>query len=404
MERGASPAGQLKGKKCLTRLCKNYKALKKGHSHNKDENLTLTDDWDQVKPHLKRPREGRAATAERAAAAWSQIMRKGDMVNLFLDLDDRLPSLEEAKAKTDEMVEWAKTDLPPLLGFPAAWAEQNIAISTMPGQDPENPAQFKASAHVCVNGTVLEWCSTARYIQQKGIIAAAPQSAQTPGETMIDKKLYAKNRPVRLLGNGKPGDEDRWKRAVTCVNPSERAKHLPNWLHGNEEVLVVEKRILIPKNKKKAEQEKEKKAEVRKLTFEDLPSPKVPDCKALLLLCEPNMDYADWLSVSSFFKSKCGDLFDDEGREAWDEWMTGYTGNWNKTQDKAWDDLHDARDIKIGTLHHFAKKGPGGLLAYDDYQRQFRKPLEEWAPSLLTAVDHVPYVLETVDPLLDPPA
>ena len=32
----------------------------------------------------------------------------------------------------------------------------------MPGQDPEHPAQFKASAHVCVNGTVLEWCSTTR--------------------------------------------------------------------------------------------------------------------------------------------------------------------------------------------------------------------------------------------------
>ena len=57
MERGASP-GQYKGKKCLTRLCKNYMALKKGHSHDKDENLTLTDEWDDVKAHLKRPREG----------------------------------------------------------------------------------------------------------------------------------------------------------------------------------------------------------------------------------------------------------------------------------------------------------------------------------------------------------
>ena len=73
MERGASP-GQYKGKKCLTRLCKNYKAPKKGHSHNKDENLTLTDDWDHVNPHLNRPPKG-------AAKAWSQIMRKGDRVN-----------------------------------------------------------------------------------------------------------------------------------------------------------------------------------------------------------------------------------------------------------------------------------------------------------------------------------
>ena len=143
MERGASP-GQYKDKKCLTRLCKDYTALPKGRSHNKDDLLTLTDDWDQVKPHLKRPVEGRAATAERAASAWSQIMRKGDMVNLFLDLDDRLPSLEEAKAKTDEMVEWAKTELPALLGKTAEWTEQNNAISAMPGQDPEDPEQFKA--------------------------------------------------------------------------------------------------------------------------------------------------------------------------------------------------------------------------------------------------------------------
>ena len=117
MERLLSPAVQYKSKKCLTRLCKRY-GSKPGYQL--DENLTLTDDWDQVKPHLKRPAEGRAATAERAAAAWSQIMRRGDKVNLFLDLDDRLPSLEEAKAKTYEMVEWAKTDLPPLLGKTAA--------------------------------------------------------------------------------------------------------------------------------------------------------------------------------------------------------------------------------------------------------------------------------------------
>ena len=80
------------------------------------------------------------------------------------------------------------------------------------------------SAHVCVNGTVLEWCSTKRYIRQKGIIAAAPQSVEKPGETVIDTGLYLASRPLRLLGNGKPGDAVRWKRAVSCVNSSEREK------------------------------------------------------------------------------------------------------------------------------------------------------------------------------------
>ena len=253
MERGASPAGQYKGKKCLTRLCEKY-GSKPGYQL--DENLTLTDEWDEVKAHLKRPPKG-------DAKAWSQIMRKDDMVNLFIDLDDRLPSLEEAKAKTDEMVEWAKTELPLLLGKTAAWAEANIAISTMPGQDPKDPAQFKASAHVCVNNTVLEWCSTARYLEQKGILAAAPPSAQKPGETVIDTGLYQASRALRLLGNGKPGDEGRWKRAVTCDNPSERRKHLPNWLDGAEEELELEEMM------KEKKEKKEKKAEVRKLAFED---------------------------------------------------------------------------------------------------------------------------------------
>ena len=43
MERGFSP-GKFKGKKCLTRLCKNYTALPKGRSHDKGENLVLTED------------------------------------------------------------------------------------------------------------------------------------------------------------------------------------------------------------------------------------------------------------------------------------------------------------------------------------------------------------------------
>ena len=140
MERGASP-GQYKNEKCLTRLCKKY-GSKPGYQL--DENLTLTDEWDDVNPHLNRPRIQGEPTLDRAAAAWSQIMRRADRVNLFIDLDDRLPSLEEAKKKTDEMVEWAKTELPALLGKTAEWTEQNNAISAMPGQDPEDPEQFKA--------------------------------------------------------------------------------------------------------------------------------------------------------------------------------------------------------------------------------------------------------------------
>ena len=103
------------------------------------------------------------------------------------------------------MVEWAKTELPALLGKTAEWTEQNNAISAMPGQDPEDPEQFKASAHVCVNGTVLEWCSIKRYIEQKGIKAAAPKKTQKAEESVIDTGLYAVSRALRLLGNGKPG-------------------------------------------------------------------------------------------------------------------------------------------------------------------------------------------------------
>ena len=76
---------QYKSKKCPTRLCKRY-GSKPGYQL--DENLTLTDDWDQVKPHLNRPAEGRAPTAERAAAAWSQI-RDGHRLSQALARPDR---------------------------------------------------------------------------------------------------------------------------------------------------------------------------------------------------------------------------------------------------------------------------------------------------------------------------
>ena len=83
----------------------------------------------------------------------------------------------------------------------------------------------------------------------------------------------------------------------------------------------------------------------------------------------------------------------------WDEWHQGYKGDWQQSPDVAWEGLHDAKDININTLHHFAQRGPGGMLAYDDYLRVRLKPLEEWIPTMLTARDHVPYVLGTLDPL-----
>ena len=66
--------GQYKGQKCLTRLCKRYGAMP---GYQLDENLTLTSEWEQVKEVIKRPPKG-------DAFAWSQILREGDPVNLFL--------------------------------------------------------------------------------------------------------------------------------------------------------------------------------------------------------------------------------------------------------------------------------------------------------------------------------
>ena len=89
-------ADEAESKKCLTRLCEDYTAT----VHSDDANLTLTDDWGNVKPHITRP-------PKENASAWSQIIRGGDKVNLFLDLDDRLPTLLMAQKKTFAMVDWA---------------------------------------------------------------------------------------------------------------------------------------------------------------------------------------------------------------------------------------------------------------------------------------------------------
>ena len=62
---------------------------------------------------------------------------------------------------------------------------------------------------------------------------------------MVDTGLYISSRPLRLLNNGKPGDEGRFKRpnwkykGVEMIKTNSRHywKHLPNYLDGDEQVL-----------------------------------------------------------------------------------------------------------------------------------------------------------------------
>ena len=64
-----------------------------------------------------------------------EIMRRDTMSKLLIDLDDRLPTLAEAEAKTAEFVRWAQEDLPPMLGIDPEEARDHIVIATMPGQE-----------------------------------------------------------------------------------------------------------------------------------------------------------------------------------------------------------------------------------------------------------------------------
>ena len=107
--------------KVLTRLCKDYSHT----NHDLDSKLEMEGDWGKLKDKaLKRSKTGGAA------GCWAQIMRgkgfkapgeedeyEGDRVNLFLDLDDRLPTVKEAQEKTEEMVKWSQEVLPGLLGW-----------------------------------------------------------------------------------------------------------------------------------------------------------------------------------------------------------------------------------------------------------------------------------------------
>ena len=440
----------------LTRLAKDYSHT----NHKLDSNLEMVEDWEKLKKKaLLRSKTGGAA------GCWAQIMRgkgftapgaedehEGDHVNLFLDLDDRLPTLKEAQEKTDQMVKWALEELPGLLepyGVKPTedWVKDNIAISTMPGKDPEykqeiaelrkeanaavkegnqekekefeekierkKKAKYKASAHVCVNGTILEWCSHKQFLEKSGLIKAAPLAAdpmKKEGKTVLDTTIYSVNRPLRLINNSKPGDPERFKKAVACVNSNELRKHLPNYIAGdvvpvdlNAEKVEEEEGKKEKKVKKKTKEEDDdfgmnvwhkKDAEMR----DEENTARTREAEALLLLCDPNMDYGDWLSVSSLFKKECAHL-DDGGRAVWDEWHKSYKGVWKVSEDDDWKKLHDADNLEMGTLHHFAKKGPGGLLAYDECQRSLRKALEDCNPALLTAIDHVPYVLDTLEPV-----
>ena len=183
--------------------------------------MEITEDFEDVRKLLSR-KSLAAAKKKGGSDTWAQIMRKGDEVNLFLDLDDRVATLEEAEAWTAELVGWSQTELPKLVKQVVPnWDDDvnNIQISVMPGEDPDwsvdsvadllaaaeariddtakledlkehfkkmarsNPALFeeyldeagvaptalkyKASVHVCVTGTVLEWCSTTQFLEQK---------------------------------------------------------------------------------------------------------------------------------------------------------------------------------------------------------------------------------------------
>ena len=167
---------------------------------------------------------------------------------------------------------------------------------------------------------------------------------------MVDTGLYISSRPLRLLNNGKPGDEGRFKRPnwnykgeeIIKTNSRHYWKHLPNYLDGNEQRLVVKGGEKEKKEKKTVTKEVEV-AQVGDEIKEPEIKESAKDIRLLLNLCSPNMEYNDWLNVSSFFKAKCGHLFPlDDGRAVWDEWNSGFTGARKKTADKEWDDLHDA--------------------------------------------------------------
>jgi hypothetical protein len=195
------------------------------------------------------------------------------------------------------MIEWAQTKLPELLGKGPQWAKKNIAknISKMPGVDKDTPGMWKASAHVCVNDTVINWSDSYVFMEQQGIVATAPRSAQSPGSSVIDTGLYSSNRPVRLLNNAKPGDVERWKMPVTCITSNEQRKHLPNWLHGDETRLEV--RLEEKKKKKKEKKKKDQDETTHTLEFEAEFSESGADCKALGWSTRPGRSHAEMYTV-----------------------------------------------------------------------------------------------------------
>ena len=94
-----------------TTVVKNYYWSREGFNVHND-----IDRWDELAPYL-RAQDNPAGEYKGTAC---QVMTPDMMSKLFLDLDDRLPTLAEAKAQTAVFVEWAQTTLPDLLGIPTA--------------------------------------------------------------------------------------------------------------------------------------------------------------------------------------------------------------------------------------------------------------------------------------------
>jgi len=194
----------------------------------------------------------------------SQTMKANSMSKILMDLDDKADTREEAEQIQAKLMLWATQTLPELLGYSPEqardeqllaisqrtvsqeWTSEMITISHTDEQGQETgkaknkqrkwfcTGKWKASLHIVLTQKKIRWDQQYRWLTEKGIVSASPDSHQKPGTKVIDDSLYTMNasgtRQIVMLGNAKPGP---WG-AEYCMDPNTSAPNEMNNFNGTD--------------------------------------------------------------------------------------------------------------------------------------------------------------------------
>ena len=203
---------------------------------------------------------------------YSQEIFQDWVVNPFLDLDDATDNEEDARQQTKVMLDWANTELPPLLGLSNREARDTVAVSctTRANPDPKKTG-WKVSVHVCVNGIRVKWADQPEYFKQKGVLASMPRKFKNPDEDIFDESIYknggVSGQILRLVNNHNPDVHVRLNRQSLVEQRVKCPEGSPEFAYLTVQIEVVEK-LMVTQGLTVGD-EKDDKSQVRVFQYQD---------------------------------------------------------------------------------------------------------------------------------------